>query len=308
MMTSGLEIGMVVATYPQGMSVDVLLDRDGSRLCNVQVMVPFGSDKTGTLDLPDIGGPADDSRWDIRAKRDRYMRAVVGFFRGLPVVLGFLVPQETEITFKDKNRRVMRHASDVYTSIDDNGNVELYHPSGTYLRIGTSGAHEDLTGKDFDGKWQIKRNTNKAVHVHLGVSNAGSEVASLNIDPSGNVNLQNDGNLTADVGGNVTATIAGNTSATIGGTLQATVTGAVTVNAAAGTTVNGPLTVNGLLTFTQGLNGSGGSGATMSIQGNIAIEGDVDVTDGDVTADTISLKGHGHTEQGDGNRTSNSVP
>src|SRR5690606_27008361 len=87
------------------------------------------------------------------------------------------------------------------------GNVELYHPSGTYLRIGTTPAHEDLTGKDFDGQWKIEKNTDKAVHVHLSVKNAGQEVMSLNADPDGNVDLANQGDLNADVGGeaNVTA-------------------------------------------------------------------------------------------------------
>lgn len=63
----------------------------------------------------------------------------------------------------------------------------------------------------------------------------------------------------------------------------------------------GAVTVQGLLTYQAGMSGSGGSGATASIQGNIV------VTSGNVTADSISLKGHGHIEQGDGNRTSNAV-
>jgi hypothetical protein len=34
-------------------------------------------------------------------------------------------------------------------------------------RIGTTAAHEDLTGRDFDGKWKIAKNTAAAVYVHL---------------------------------------------------------------------------------------------------------------------------------------------
>ncbi len=110
-------LGIVVATYQQGNSVDVLLD-DGSRLSNMQCMVQTGSDKSGKLDLPDIGGPVDDSRWDPLAKRDIDMRAIVGFYRRQPILLGFILPQINQLTFPDKNRRIDRHISDVYTSID----------------------------------------------------------------------------------------------------------------------------------------------------------------------------------------------
>ncbi|USZ80540.1 baseplate assembly protein [Serratia phage MQ-4] len=100
-------------------------------------------------------------------------------------------------------------------------------------------------------------------------------------------------------------------------TLTVTVTGSAkvvvnckeaTINAATSVTLDTPdtfckgkLTVDGLLTYKGGMAGSGGSGATAKITGN------VEITGGDVKADDISLKGHGHTEQGDGNRTSNAV-
>lgn len=48
----------------------------------------------------------------------REMSAVVVFARGVPVVLGFLLPQVGQMTFPDKNRRVDRHASGVYSTID----------------------------------------------------------------------------------------------------------------------------------------------------------------------------------------------
>lgn len=262
--------GTVVCSYPEGNSVDVLLDDDGSRLSNVQVLTPTGSSNTGMIDLPDVGGPTGDDRWNLSVNRDRYVKAMVGFCRGVPFVAGFLLPQVNQITFAQKNRRIVRHASDVYTSVDDAGNFELYHPSGTYLRIGESASHEDLTGADFDKKWSIAKNTSKAVHVKLRVSNAGSDKASLSIDPSGNVALQCDGNLTADASGNVSIT-------------------------APLTTVNGPLTVTGLLTYQGGLAGSGGSGS--SISGNLT------VTSGNVVADGVGLKTHHHTgvQTGGGN-------
>ena len=79
-----------------------------------------------------------------------------------------------------------------------------------------------------------------------------------------------------------------------------------TVQAAESVTLDTPQTVcTGNLAVTGVMNvmGTGAGGAaTSTFQGTIRVE------DGDVIADDISLKGHGHIEQGDGARTGNSVP
>jgi hypothetical protein len=174
-------------------------------------------------DLPVPSLPPSGDKWDLNESKDRDMLAVVAFFKRLPIVIGFLYPQVSQMLFSDQNRRIERHASDVYTTIDGDGNTELYHPSGTYLRIGTAAAHEDLTGKDYDGKWKIEKNTTTAVHVQLTVKNAGSQVASVNIDPSGNVSLTHSGDLSVNTAGNVAVTA--------GGTMDLTSTGNMTLTA-----------------------------------------------------------------------------
>jgi hypothetical protein len=210
---NALGIGYVVAVYPQGQSVDVLME-DGSRLSNVQVMVPTGSDATGLADIPDIGLPTDNTRWNFAGQPGRNVRAVIAFMRSAPVCIGFLFPQETQMTFARKNFRVSRHASDVYSTVNDSGDIELYHPSGVYLRIAVSPAHEDLTGADVDQSWEIARNTGQQVHVHVNALGG----TSLDIAPNGAVTLS------APAGVTVTAptTFTGNM----------TITGNVTLNGA----------------------------------------------------------------------------
>jgi len=205
MIANSIEIGFVVATYPEGNSIDVLLE-DGSRLSNVQVMVPTGSDSTGIVDLPDIGLGLGESRWDFTSSPERHMRAIIAVHRRQPVCIGFLLPQENQISFQEKNRRIMRHASDVYTSIDADGNTEISHPSGTFLRIATSAAHEDLSGTDYDKKWAVTKNADKQVHVQVTVANGGQVKASVNIDPNGNIDIVHEGDLTVQSGGEVTIT------------------------------------------------------------------------------------------------------
>ncbi len=61
----------------------------------------------------------------------------------------------------------------------------------------------------------------------------------------------------------------------------------------------GKVTIDGLLTYKGGMAGSGGTGGKSA-----TITGSIEVTGGDIKADTISLKNHKHTEQGDGAPTS----
>lgn len=173
----------VVGVHPEAYAVDLVYLDTGARVPLVQVLSWSASSNSGAMDLPEPSPPAD--AYDVRATKDRDIYACVGAVGGLPVVIGFLFPQVCQMLFEDANLKVERHASDWYTSVDADGNFEASHPSGTYFRIGTDAAHRDLTGEDFDKKWAITKNTDKAVHVHLSVANAGDEVASLDISPTG---------------------------------------------------------------------------------------------------------------------------
>lgn len=271
-----LRIGRVAKVHWEDHSVDLSMVDDGSHLAGVQVLSPTASTNTGFNDLPKPATPGSGDVWDRRERTPRDLLAVVGQACGLPVVLGFLYPQINQLLFKRDEFRVDRHASDVYSTIDKDGNTELYHPSGTYLRIGTSPDHEDLTGQDFDEKWKIERNTDKAVHVKLRVSNAGSPRATIQIDPSGNLSAWFAGNATVDIDGNANINIDGNLTSRVHGTADIThdgqttvTTPTLTINASSQVVVNSP-----------------------AVQVN---SGTVTVSGGDVIADGISLKHHVHS-------------
>lgn len=234
-----LRLAKVAAVHPEGHSVDLVFLDDGSRIPSVQVMSPGASTNTGVNDLPTPSLPPSGDKWDLLESKDRDLVAVVAFMKRLPIVLGFLYPQVSQMLFAERDRRVERHASDVYTTVDADGNVELYHPSGTYLRIGTSPAHEDLTGRDLDKKWAIRKNTDKAVHVHLAVANAGVEVASLDVAPNGDVSLEHAGDLTTTTGGDAAAEVAGSVAVTAGGDLSLVAGGNITITAAGNVAVSG---------------------------------------------------------------------
>ena len=272
---TGLRWGRVAAVHPEDYSVDLVMTDTGEQLAGVQVLTPFGGTDCGYASLPNPATPPSGNKWDLTARTSRDVLAAVGSFGPYAVVIGFRYPQICQMTFADLNRVINRHPSDFYTTTDGAGNFEAYHPSGTYFRIGTSSAHDDLTGRDFDGKWAITKNTGAAVHAHLTVASGGAAVASIDIDPSGNVTVTHNGNM----------------SVTTNGTTYVK-SSSVTIDTPT-THVTGAMTVDGALTFKGGMTGSGGSGgATMQLTGAMTVTG------GDVTVDGIGVKAHHHTAQG----------
>lgn len=218
----GIDLAKIVRVLPGGHAADVLLMDTGDRIPAVQIMCGSASGNTGRVDMtqPDQG----DDLWDPTRLGEREVIACIAYYKNIPMIIGFLYPQVCQMLFDRQNFRIDRHASDFYTTTDNAGNHEMFHPSGTYLRIGATPEHEDLTGQDFDGKWAISQNTGSAVHVHLSVRNAGSEVASVDIDPAGNITIGHAGDYTQNVGGDYTLIVAGNATKSVTGndTLTAT--------------------------------------------------------------------------------------
>ena len=287
---SSLRWGRVAAVHPEDYSVDLVMTDNGQQLAGVQVLTPHASTNSGSAHLPNPAMPPSGNKWDLTAKTDRDVLAAVAEFGAYAVVIGFRYPQICEMLFADLDRIVHRTPSDFYTTTDSKGNFEASHPSGTYFRIGTNPAHEDLTGKDVDKNWKISKNTGAAVHAHLEVANAGAVVATIDIDPSGNIAITHQGNLSVQTQGTANVQVEGDA------TVKAP---AVTIDAPT-THMTGALTVDGALTFKGGMTGSGGSGATMKLTG------DMEVTGGEVTVDGIGVKGHHHTAQGSNAPTTDS--
>lgn len=163
-----LRKAIIVDVHHEDNSVDLVLCDDGARLSGVPVLTSQGgSARTGHVDLPEVPDKNGADKWDITQRNGQDMEALVGFMgRGNPVVVGFLYPQISQMTFKDK-RRFNRHRSDVYHTITDTGDIELYHPSGAYIRIAEDLEHEDLTNKNFDENLELDRNKDRTINMRV---------------------------------------------------------------------------------------------------------------------------------------------
>lgn len=261
MIGNGLRYAKVSRVAPKN-RVDLVFLDDGSVVPGVQVLSTAGTTNTGAVDLAEPTEKVD--AYGIQSTNDRDAFAVVAFMGGLPVVLGFLYPAVCQLMFEELNLKIERHASDWYTTVDDAGNYEAAHPSGTFIRIGETPAHRDLTGEDIDGKWAIVRNTDKAVHLNIEVHNAGSKVAQLHITPAGNVTLDHDGALVVNAGGAATVTVGGNATVDVAGSLT---------TEAASWTHNGPMTLNGNQTVNGTVAATGNVSSAATVSGAVVTGG-----------------------------------
>lgn len=179
-----LRKALIVEVHPTDHSVDLVMLDDGTRHFGVQVATPNGSARTGLVDLPQV--PLRDDKWDITRPTGQDMKALVAFTSGGPVVVGMLYPQVNQMLLKDGKARRYRHQSDVETLIDGDGNMQITHPSGTYIRIGESIEADTLDGKHADTS-STDRNQAKQVNIHIGMAGG---VLELTMSPTGAVSLR----------------------------------------------------------------------------------------------------------------------
>lgn len=207
MTPSSLMIVKVVAFHEKN-TADVLDVSTGARMPRVAIMcaTPAGTN-VGRIDTPEP--TPGETEYSIFETGDRDIYAGLAYFGNVPAIVGFMFPQVCQMFFADLKRTIDRHASDLYSTIDGDGNLEVYHPSGTMIRVATDPEHEDLTGADIDGKWKVEKNTDKAVHVRVVVANGGDVKADVHILPSGHINITTPqatikGNVTIEGDGGVT--------------------------------------------------------------------------------------------------------
>lgn len=193
----GLFIGKVVDVHPEHNSVDVTILSDQRRLVSVPVVGSGSSGNSGLIDLPvpDLTtGRDEDSKWKSQNTDKRDMLAVIAFAESAPVCLGFVYPPLSEMNFKGdiaKERRLFRHASDWYSWIDKDANTQACHPSGSFITLSEDPEKLDLTAKDYDRLWKIKKNLERAVNFVAELWNGKDKErkARVRLSPQGELEL-----------------------------------------------------------------------------------------------------------------------
>ncbi len=171
-----MTLARVLEVHPESHAVDVEMLQDGKRLSGVQVLSPSAG---GDFGLSGLGRPVKGDEW-----RERILAAVAVLDR-VPVVVGFLYPQVSQMLFEDKERAIARHQSDVYVTVDGKGNTEVVHPSGPYIVMSENGAPTALAGRDYDKVWKTRRNAGRKVWI---VANIPGQ-ARISMSPEGDIEI-----------------------------------------------------------------------------------------------------------------------
>lgn len=148
----------VVAVYPAVRRVD-LVDMDTGRpYGNAIVLSDDCSTAGGSWNVPSVDRPSGTAADETSLPAQGAVCAYALAAGGRPVVLGMCRVYGDQIVFNQQDRQITRHAkSGAYWTTAPDGSMEMWHPSGSYFRIGT-GAHEDLAPL-CAGKWVVPEGT-----------------------------------------------------------------------------------------------------------------------------------------------------
>lgn len=322
----GLKLGKVIRVDQAARAADVTLMDGSGVLYGVGVLGPVTSTASGLsyLPTPYVANEGDDAP---KANGLRDMYVVIGFLDAvgtLPVILGFLPPQATQMGFADKpgfeNQKLERHEGDRYSrqvgdtvatlgGSDALSEEEHRFPDNSYLKIyGSDKALTDLTGENEDDGThpvKFKKEQRKGFYFQHASGTA------IQCDPDGHLRISHqngsfitlaptDADISRETVGLETVDSATNaptaaSSADIiihiehgsGTYIQVGTDGAVTIDAQAAVAVNS--TGNIGLTATGNVNLAGANinaTGTITLTGAVGVTGAMVVT-GSVTADSF---------------------
>lgn len=216
-----LRKGIVVGVHPEDHSVDLIMVDNYARVVGAQIATNSASSRSGNIDLPDVS--LRKNKWDITEKTGQEVFALVDWVNRVPVVMGFIYPQISQMTHGDGKLKYNRHTSDVQSYTDGDGNMGLLHPSGAHITIGTKPDPKDFSGGNFDKNLKVDRNTGNKVYLRVALA---GNVAVLTMTPDGECTLHLDKTLNIDC---TTATIKASDSIVLD-TPQTHITGKVQID------------------------------------------------------------------------------
>lgn len=288
-----LRLGRITKVWHESRTADVLMiDGPGAQPL---LRVPVLTATPDSWDIPDVEHSGDST---ATGEREMFVAmAPLGINRW--GIVGFLPGAKRPSMFGD-GRSMVRNGAGVYSTTDKTGNMELYHPSGTFVRIGTPG-HESLLGKDLDEQFAIPANTASTPTITIGLAAAGVSTGTITITPDGSITMTTAGAVEIETASTVTVTAGEDITVTTAGALAVETTAGVTVTAGEDVTVTttGAVTVTAeevaITAPTMTLTGVVNVVGDLNVTGGLGITGDATIT-GDISSDTISLQSHVHSD------------
>jgi hypothetical protein len=212
-----MRVALVVAFHPNR-TCDLVFQDTGLRIAGAHILSSMVSNDGGVWDVPSVPKPTSERLAGELPATGRQLVAAVDMCAGRWCVVGWLHPLGGQLAFTQPDRHVERHSSGAYSTVAPDGSIEVWHPSGTFLRLGTGAAHEPLAPISHDKAWkEVSNAPQPTIHLH-------TAKVDLTIDPQGNVTLHT----------------AGNGSLAFDGTLAVASKGAMTIHSDVSVSVTAP--------------------------------------------------------------------
>lgn len=229
----------VIRFLPSSNTADVVtIDNDISLLgCNIACSMPAGF-VYGARYIPTHDDANPEVEY-VNSPGDIY--CVAAFLENdynNAAILGFLFPLETTLSIAEYGLYIFRHESDVMWMVRGDGTMQIYHPSGSIIKIGDDNTNEMTDDRETGGLYPAKtdglyirpaadynaqKETNLFIKWYTGqeitldkdgkiiakVKDGSAEKASLTLDPAGTVTISIPSTGTYDIsvpGGTVNVT------------------------------------------------------------------------------------------------------
>jgi hypothetical protein len=168
-----VRFAQVVHVYPNYRMAEVVMCDNSQRYQNVMIATEHVTSNSGSWRAHGVPRPpAEEDAGGIHPE-DEYMPgpvrtefALVTFIGGRPMITGWMPPPLSQMmfTFEQQNREVHRHPAGLVETTSFEGNWELHHSGGAFLRGAYETAlqmpdrHEDLTPFGANENWLLPEN------------------------------------------------------------------------------------------------------------------------------------------------------
>ncbi len=242
---SVVRLARVTGVNPEGQKLEVIFLDTGDYGRDVQVLSPYaGTDFGFTSGIPAPEEEGHDPNMEPNEPGKRHIIAAVASVQGVHLCLGFMFPQITQMAFPKSthpNRLIERHTSDFYRTVSDKGDMDMVHPGGAFMRIGSGTEFESLCKCDYDKQFVIKHNKSSNPSITLSTSEGGVGGAKVTLHANGDivvtaagkVTVTAEGDIAMKSGGTISMEAAGNVTSAAGGNVTSTAGGTVSMSAAA---------------------------------------------------------------------------
>lgn len=212
----------VIRFIPSSNTVDCMTIDNNISLenCNIACSMPAGF-AYGTRYFPSHDDQNPEAPY-INSPGDLY--CVAAFLENdynNAAVLGFLFPMETTLSISEYGLYIFRHESDVIWIIRSDGTMQIYHPSGSIIKIGDNDENEVDSDREQAGLYPAKtdgmyirsssdynaeKETNLFIKWHAGqavtLANDGSITVSTR-DNTATLNITQEGLITIDAASDI---------------------------------------------------------------------------------------------------------